>query len=75
MFLSLPPGTEMFQFPGFPSIRYGLAYGYVRFTHVGSPIRKSAAHRIFASPRSLSQLVTSFVGSQCLGIRPVLFIA
>ena len=27
MFLSFPPGTEMFQFPGFPSIRYGLAYG------------------------------------------------
>ena len=22
----------MFQFPGFPSIRYGLAYGYMRFT-------------------------------------------
>ena len=25
MFLSLPPGTKMFQFPGFPSICYGLA--------------------------------------------------
>ena len=31
--------------------------------HVGSPIRKSADQRLFAPPRSLSQLVTSFVGS------------
>ena len=27
MFLSLPPGTYMFQFPGFPSISYGFTYG------------------------------------------------
>ena len=42
---------------------------------VGSPIRKSAGHRIFAPNRSLSQLVTSFVGSQCQGIHLVLFLA
>ena len=29
----------------------------------GFPIRKSPDHRIFAPPRSLSQLVTSFIGS------------
>ena len=40
---------------------------------VSSLIRKSADYQIFAPPRSLSQLVTSFVGSQCQGIRPVLF--
>ena len=60
----------MFQFPGFPSIRYGLAYGYLRFTQVGFPIQKSPDQRIFAPPRSLSQLITSFIGSQCQGIRP-----
>ena len=38
---------------------------------VGSPIRTSAGHRIFAPNRSLSQLVTSFFGSQCQGIRLV----
>ena len=43
--------------------------------HVDSSIRKSAAHWIFAPPRGLSQLVTSFVGSQCQGIRPALFLA
>ena len=41
---------------------------------VGSPIRTSAGHRIFAPHRSFSQLVTSFVGSQCQGIRLMLFL-
>ena len=39
-----------------------------------SSIRTSAGQRIFAPYRSLSQLVTSFFGSQCQGIRPVLFL-
>ena len=39
-----------------------------------SRIRKSADHRIFAPARSLSQLVTSFFGSWCQGIRLVLFV-
>ena len=43
--------------------------------HVGSPIRISTDQRIFAPPRGFSQLITSFIGSQCLGIHPVLFIA
>ena len=40
-----------------------------------SSIRTSAGQRIFAPYRSLSQLVTSFFGSQCQGIRLVLFFA
>ena len=39
---------------------------------VGSPIRTSAGSRIFAPHRSFSQLVTSFFGSQCQGIRLML---
>ena len=39
-----------------------------------SSIRKSAGQWIFAPYRSLSQLVTSFVGSQCQGIRLMLFL-
>ena len=35
----------------------------------GSPIRKSADPGPYAPPRGLSQLVTSFVGFQCQGIR------
>jgi len=35
---------------------------------VGFPIRKSTDQRILASPRGLSQPITSFVASQCQGI-------
>ena len=38
-------------------------------------IRKSTDQHLFAVPRSLSQLITSFIGSWCQGIRPMLFIA
>ena len=44
--------------------------GYVSFL-----IQTSAAQRIFAPPRSFSQLITSFFGSRCQGIRPALFLA
>ena len=39
----------------------------------GFPIRKSTDQRLFASPRGLSQLVTSFIGSWCQGILSTLF--
>ena len=34
----------------------------------GCPIRKSADHVVCANPRSLSQLITSFIASESLGI-------
>ena len=40
---------------------------------VGFPIQKSPDQWIFAPPRSFSQLITSFIGSQCQGIHPALF--
>ena len=43
--------------------------------HGSSLIRKSADQRLFAATRSLSQLVTSFIGSWCQGIRSVLLFA
>ena len=65
----------MFQFPSFPS----LDYGFIKWSHIlhmsGFPIRKSADRSLFAAPRSLSQLVTSFVGSWCQGIHLMLFLA
>ena len=42
--------------------------GYYGFTIVGCPIRTSADQRSFAPPRSFSQLTTSFVVSESLGI-------
>ena len=58
--LSLPPGTKMFQFPGF-------APGFRRVPGslpAGFPIRTSAGHRAFAPHRGFSQLVTSFFASE-----------
>ena len=63
----------MFQFPGFPSYTYGFSIWSMVLHHGCSHIRKSADRSLYAAPRSLSQLVTSFVGSQCQGILHMLF--
>ena len=39
--------------------------------HAGSPIRKSAGQSVSAAHRSLSQLITSFIGFLCQGIHRV----
>ena len=60
--LSFPPVTEMFHFTGsrvsFPM--YSGKNDVILFTS-GYPIRKSPDQRVFAAPRSLSQLITSFI--------------
>ena len=60
--LSLPPVTEMFHFTGscvsFPM--YSGKNDAILFAS-GYPIRKSPDQRVFAAPRSLSQLITSFI--------------
>ena len=54
----------MFQFPGFAS-----PYGDILFCNrMGCPIRISADRKLFAPPRSFSQLVTSFFASESQGI-------
>ena len=65
----------MFQFTGFPLHTYGFSMQWRRFAPPGFPIQTSAGQRIFAPHRSFSQLITSFVGSQCQGIHLVLFSA
>ena len=43
--------------------------------HRGFPIRKSAGQSLFPTHRSLSQVIASFIGSQCQGIHLTLFFA
>ena len=43
--------------------------------HEGFPIRKSVGQSLFAAHHSLSQLVTSFIGSWCQGIHLTLLFA
>ena len=62
--LSLPPGTEMFQFPGLASLLREIT----TLRPSGCPIRRSWDHSLFAAPPGLSQLTTSFIASLCQGI-------
>ena len=67
LLLSLPGATEMFHFTPLPSLTYEFSQGYLP-EEMGCPIRKSPDQSVFATPRSLSQLTTSFIGYQCQGI-------
>jgi hypothetical protein len=59
----------MFQFTGLAPIAW-----FPTFGREGCPIRKSPDQRLFAPPRSLSQLITSFFASKSLGIPHTPFI-
>ena len=61
----------MFQFPAFASFIRKIPESLP----VGCPIRRSTDHGVFASPRSFSQLVTSFFASESLGIPHAPFFA
>ena len=65
----------MFQFRAFPSYGYEFTARYPGIAWVCSHIRRSPDHRLFAAPRSFSQLVTSFIGSWCQGIPLALLLA
>ena len=53
----------MFQFSGFAFLAE-----YIVFNYVGCPIRKSSDQIMRADPQGLSQLTTSFIASESLGI-------
>ena len=63
-FLSSPPGTKMFQFPGFApyTIRSQA------FSLGGCPIRTLPDQALFAGPRDFSQLTASFLACRSQGI-------
>ena len=69
LLLSLPPGTEMFQFPGFPVPALCVQTGLTG--HDPSRVSPFGDPRIDGSltpPLGLSQSRTSFIGSRCQGI-------
>ena len=65
----------MFQFPTFPTWSYVFTSCFTVLHRECFHIRKSADRSLFAAPRSLSQLVTSFFGSWCQGIHLMLLFA
>ena len=72
--MSFPPGTEMFQFPGFASRAHGFGRRYP-LAGVGCPIRRSPDRSPLAAPRGLSQRATSFVASWRQGIHQMPFLS
>ena len=65
----------MFQFPGCSLIKLCIHFMIHGVTHVSSLIRKSPDLWLCAPTRSLSQLITSFIGSWCQGIHHAPFVA
>ena len=63
-----------FSSPGSLRMAMDLPYGDW-LCQPGSPIQTSADQCLCAAPRSFSQLITSFIGSQCQGIRPAPYYA
>ena len=59
-----------FSSPGSPRYTIYSCNGDGPLRPPGFPIRTSTDQCSFAAPRGFSQLVTSFIGSQCQGIRP-----
>jgi hypothetical protein len=74
--ISIPSGTEMFQFPEFASTRLWIQRGMTghdpsRVSPFGDPRIKAW----LAAPRGLSQLPTSFIASWRQGIRHLPLVA
>ena len=69
--MSVPPGTEMFQFPGFASPPYVFRWRYP--IRVGCPIRTPRDQRLLAASPGFSQRATSFIASWRQGIHPMPF--
>ena len=83
--MSFPPGTEMFQFPGFASPSLCVQLGDTLSTSlraperdrremvkVGFPIRKSRDQSLLTAPPRLSQRATSFIACIRQGIHQML---
>ena len=71
--ISVPPGTEMFQFPGFASHTYGFSVRYLLCRWV-SPFGDLRINACLPTPRSFSQATTSFIASYRLGIHRMRFV-
>ena len=71
LLMSFPPGTEMFQFPGFASHTY--VFSIRSSKRGGFPIRISMDQRVLAPPHGFSQRATSFIASWCQGIHRMPF--
>ncbi len=76
LLLSIPDGTEMFQFPSSPLLALCVQTGVTLHDECRvSPFRHPRIEARSAAPRGLSQPPTSFIGSRRQGIHRWLFVA
>ncbi len=68
--ISFPRGTEMFQFPRFASFDYDSSNDSASM-HWVSPFGHRRLVRFISAYRRFSQISTSFIASDCLGIHRV----
>ena len=69
LLISFPPGTEMFQFPGFASCRLCVQRQMTDLsTRRVSPFGHPRIQACLAAPRGFSQPSTSFIAGRCQGI-------
>ena len=66
--ISVPRGTEMFQFPRFASHPYGFRVRYLAHTRWVSPFGHPRINVCLPTPRGFSQATTSFIASDRQGI-------
>ena len=67
--ISVPPGTEMVQFPGYRHPALWIQTGLTGSpSRPGYPIRSPPDHWMFAPPRGFSQLTATFFARQLQGI-------
>ncbi len=66
--MSFPPGTEMFQFPGFAPPAYGFSGRYPCKHGWVAPFGDPRDQSLLAAPPGLSQRATSFIASWRQGI-------
>ena len=73
LLLSFPPGTEMFQFPGFAPLPYAFRQRYPEGWV--APFGNPEFIAWLPAPSGLSQVPTSFIASRHQVIRRTLFMA
>ena len=71
---SFPPGTKMFQFPGYAAVTYEFSYGFSLKSERVAPFGNPRIKAWLTAPRGLSQPPTSFIACFSQGIHTMRYV-